>query len=408
MSNRLDHSRSSLAARARVVRALVRRSALASWPLVFAVACGVEEHPHAAQTDVSVGGKFAPPPPSTGGLPAATGGTSASTGGVAPTATGGASATGTGGASNTGGLTSAGGLKSTGGAPGATGGVGTTGGAGMAGGTGGAVATGGGPAATGGSSGVTVDINGTLIPKEDVIAFVHLGHSNMAGRSTSPSASRPYHFSETNLRAWIYRAGAWSPALEPNTAGDRDGKAGKMGGPGTALLKEAVALAPTRYFVSLGYGIGSAYCTQFLPGGLYYDQVMAAPKALKGKVTFGAIVIMLGITERHGTAADISGYPQCINQLVTAIRSDLAEPNLPLLINDYEMGSTGAELSPTGTFAQQIIPRIKTIPSVVANSALVPADSIAMQDDHHFNLDGQRTFAQRVLSVMKDKGWIKW
>jgi hypothetical protein len=253
-----------------------------------------------------------------------------------------------------------------------------------------------------------VDINGTMLPKESVIGFIHIGHSNMAGRTSSPSGSRPYHFTEMNLRAWIYRAGSWSPALEPNTAGDADAKRANQGGPGTSLLKQAVDLAPTRYFVSMGYGIGSAYCSQFLPGALYYDQFMAAPKALKGKITFGAIVVMLGITERHGTAADISGYAQCINKLTTAIRNDLGEPNLPLLITEYEAGATGAELSPTGTFAQQIIPVIKTIPSVVSNSALVPTDSIAMQDDHHFNLDGHKTWSGRVLSIMKTKGWFPW
>ena len=72
------------------------------------------------------------------------------------------------------------------------------------------------------------------------------------------------------------------------------------------------------------------------------------------------------------------------------------------------MGATGTELSPTGTFAQQIIPQIKMIPSVVSNSALVPTDSIAMQDDHHFNLDGQKTWSGRVLSIMKMKGWFPW
>jgi hypothetical protein len=385
--------------------------------LALVVSCGVEEHPHPIQADISVGGKVAPPPPSpTGGSPSAAGGTT--TGGTG-TAAGGTPIVGTGGSStaggstNTGGTSTTGGMSTSGGMPGggapSTGGASATSGGTAAGGPGsatGGTATGG--TATGGRSGITIDINGTVLPKEDVIAFIHLGHSNMAGRSARPTASRPYHFTETNLRGWIYRAGNWTPALEPNTAGDQDAKRFNQGGPGTALLKEAVALAPTRYFVSLGYGIGSAYCSQFLPGSLYYDPLIAAPKALKGKITFGAIVIMLGITERHGTAADISGYPECINKLVTAIRTDLAEPNLPLLLTDYEMGSTGTELSPTGAFGQQIIPQIRRVPSVVSNSAIVPTDNIAMQDNHHFDLDGQREFAKRVLSVMQTKGWIRW
>lgn len=259
-------------------------------------------------------------------------------------------------------------------------------------------------------SGITVDINGTILPKENVVAFIHFGHSNMAGRASSPQESRPYFFEEQNLYAWVFRNGNWTVALEPDTAGDSGnmGFGGVLGGPGTALLKTAAEMAPNHYFVSLGFGKGSAYCSQFLPGGLYYDQVMASALQLKGKVTFAAIVIMLGITERHGTAEDISGYPDCINQLATQIRTDLEEPNLPLLLNDYEMESTGEELKPDGVFAQQIIPRIQMVPSVVANSALVPTDGLGMQDDHHFNLEGYREYVQRLLSIMKDKGWFPW
>jgi hypothetical protein len=254
-----------------------------------------------------------------------------------------------------------------------------------------------------GRSGITVDINGTVLPKEDVIAFVHVGHSNMLGYGNRPTASRAYHFTEMNLRAWKYKNNTWSPALE-RTAGTGN----NLAGPGTSLLKEALALAPARYFVSLGYGVGSAYCSQFLRGGLYYDQFMAAPLALKGKVTFGAIVLMLGITERHGTAQDIANYPNCINEVATAIRTDLGEPNLPLLLCDYEMGATGAELSPNGTFAQQIIPKIREVPNVVMRSAIVPTDGLGMQDDHHFDLDGQREWARRAVTILKEKGWFPW
>jgi hypothetical protein len=166
-------------------------------------------------------------------------------------------------------------------------------------------------------------------------------------------------------------------------------------------------MAPGKYFVSLGFAVGSAYCSQFLPGALYYDQLIAAPKAMKGRATFGAIVIMLGITERHGTAADITGYPDCINKLVTAIRTDVGEPNLPLLITDYEANATG-ELAPTAAFAQSIIPQIRKVPMVVSNSSLVPTDGLMMEDDHHFNFDGHKVWTGRVLQIMKDKGWAPW
>jgi hypothetical protein len=253
---------------------------------------------------------------------------------------------------------------------------------------------------------VTTDLGGTPVTKENLIAFIHIGHSNMAGRATGPSATRPYFFTQTDPHAWMYHVGN-PPALakEPYTADDD--LSGTYGGPGTALLKAAVAMAPSKYFLSLGFGKTSAYCSQFLPGALYYDTLMKAPLAIKDHVTFGAIVIMLGITERHGTAADVSGYSQCINQLVTAIRKDVGRPDLPLLITDYEQNATGA-LAVNQAFPQSIIPEIHKIPMVVSNSALVPTDGLPMEDDHHFNFDGHKIWTGRVIQIMKDKGWFPW
>jgi hypothetical protein len=374
------------------------RSRVAALGLLLG-ACGVEEHPHEEATmDVGAGGVMFRPPPAGdtggsgspgGGAPPASSGAGPASGG-APASGGGAPVVGGGGAAPVAGL---GGRAPVAGLGGSAPVAGLGGGAAPAAGSGNGA----------GRSGITVDINGTVLPKEDVIAFVHVGHSNMLGYGNRPTASRAYHFTEMNLRAWKYKGNTWSPALE-RTAGTGN----NLAGPGTSLLKEALALAPSRYFVSLGYGVGSAYCSQFLRGGLYYDQFMAAPLALKGKVTFGAIVLMLGITERHGTAQDIANYPNCINQVATAIRTDLGEPNLPLLLCDYEMGATGSELSPTGTFAQQIIPKIREVPNVVTRSAIVPTDGLGMQDDHHFNLDGQREWARRAVTILKEKGWFPW
>jgi hypothetical protein len=264
----------------------------------------------------------------------------------------------------------------------------------------------GGAGGTAAPSGATLDLGGVQVAKEDAIAFIHFGHSNMAGRATGPAATRPYYFDQTDPHAWMYHVGK-PPELakEPYTA--CDDLSGRYGGPGTALLKQAVALAPDKYFISLGFAKTSAYCSQFLPGSLYYDSVMEDALAIKDRVTFAAIVIMLGITERHGTSADISGYSACINKLVTAVRKDIGRPDLPLLITDYEQEASGL-LNVSSAFAQSIIPEIRKIPSVVSNSALVPTDGLSMEDDHHFDLDGHKVWTGRVLQIMKDKGWFPW
>lgn len=346
-----------------------RRVPLALLVLASA-ACGVVEYPHDVQA-IDTSDDFGP----LGGTPAVqpTAGTSA--GGVATLPTGGAGVVGVGGGGAGGGLPTAG-----------SGGSGPVGSGGVA----------------GGASGVTITLGGVNVPKEKAIAFIHVGHSNMAGQARTPQSSRAYHMTETHPHAFMYHAGS-SPtlAIEPKTAG------GPGGGPGTALVKEAAVAAPDYYFVSLGYGKPSAYCSQFLPNALYYNDLIAGPKAIKGRVTFGGIFIYLGITERHGSAADLNGFPDCINKLVTAIRTDIGEPNLPALMNDYEVDGSG-EFAVTGAVATAIMPQIAKTPSVVSNFALVSSDGVGMEDDHHFNFDGQRMWVQRAFQTMKDKGWRFW
>ena len=154
---------------------------------------------------------------------------------------------------------------------------------------------------------------------------------------------------------------------------------------------------------------------------------MAGALEIKDKVTWAAIMIYLGITERHGTTADINNYPQCINSLVTQIRKDLGQPNLPLIINDYEMGTTGP-LAPGSAFYNAIRPKEQMVPMVVSNSALIETDDPSMPgvpcstakgcipiqddhsttDDHHFSLDGHKEYVRRLLAAMQQKGWFPW
>src|SRR3954469_1833738 len=99
--------------------------------------------------------------------------------------------------------------------------------------------------------GAGVSIEGTFVPRDRVVVFLHLGHSNMAGRATGPAALKPF-FYDTDPHLWAYARGAmWRPAKEP-TAGDMG--TGNAAGPGMAILRTALAAAPDRFFVSIGHG----------------------------------------------------------------------------------------------------------------------------------------------------------
>ena len=131
-------------------------------------------------------------------------------------------------------------------------------------------------------------------------------------------------------------------------------------------------------------------------------------KQLKGNVTFAGVVIMLGITDgEHLPTSQVPSFPSRVAQLVSDIRADLGEPNLPVLFCDYEQMATG-DLAPTGSVGLVMKPLIAMLPGMIPNLVLVPTDGLSMQDDHHFDMQGQKDWAARVIMLMQSKGWWKW
>jgi len=347
--------------------------------------CGLQAHP-GAEPPIEMPDTGGSPSSSTGGNP------SSNTGGTgSPTDTGGKGSP-SGGSSGTGGSSS-----------GHDAGTSATGGSGRDAG----VATGGTPATgTGGAapSGAGLTINGTFVPKEKAVAFIHFGHSNMRGYATTPSSLRSYFF-DTVPGLWSYK-GSFTAAKEP-TAPETGTQT--QAGPGMAILHSAKAAAASDVqFISIGYGIGSKTSVDYQKGGLYYPIFMKWANALKGNVTFGGIVIMLGITDgEHLPTAQVPAFPSRVAQLVSDIRADLGEPNLPVLFCDYEQNATGT-LAPTGSVGMVMQPLVRMLPGMISKLVLVPTDGIEMQDDHHFDMQGHKTWADRVIMLMQTNGWFPW
>lgn len=361
----------------------------------LSLSCGVQEHPQSL-----------PPVPGSGGQTFGSGGS-----GVP----------GTGGRSSTGSGSGGSGVTSSGGAPLiGSGGSGApspgSGGALPGGGSGGGPGSGGQTAPTPGSGGAAVPsgagvmINGTFVPKEKAIVFIHFGHSNMRGQAIDPASLHSY-FYDTQPNLWTYQGNnVFQLAKEP-TAPEANITAA---GPGTALLKTASAMTSPNsgyQFISIGRGIGSDTTVDYLPTGLVYPSfVTNRAKQLVGKVTFGAAFIMLGITERHLPAAMEPGYPGRVQTIVTALRNDLGEPNLPVLYCDYEQNATGT-LAPTGSVGVVILPLTRMLPTLIKNLVLVPTDNIPRadyEDDHHFNMTGHQIWATSAIGLMVSNGWFPW
>jgi hypothetical protein len=228
----------------------------------------------------------------------------------------------------------------------------------------------------------------------------------MAGRAEGPASLRPF-FTDTHPQLWMYaKGGSFRPAREP-TAGD-SGSEGKTG-PGVAILKTALTSAPSTVFISIGHGHSGAaggYCPSFRKGKLLWPTFMDAAVELKGKVVFGALFTMFGITEYHVPDGPAQ-VGDCILGLVNEIRAELGAPEMALMVGDWNMGGTGI-YSPTGEYGRAARPALAAIPMRDMRAGLIPTDGLAMEDDRHLNMAGHKMWAERAFMIMTEKGWTPW
>jgi hypothetical protein len=278
------------------------------------------------------------------------------------------------------------------------------------------------PSASGG-----VTINGVAYSADKVVVFVHVGHSNMAGRATGPAIHKPY-FYETDAALWSYHymnpiqaAGpfVWRPAKEPMSP---DVMTGDKAGPGMALLRAAKVVAkPGTQLAAIGHGhsgMQGGNCRGYRRDGILYRIAMGPAMALRGKVTFGGIFTMLGVTERHLSANDQAGFLECMKGLAQDMRTDLGEPNLPFIVGDWDWADDRDAAAVAA--GKVIIPQLKMIPTVIPRAALVPLDGFKYstlrptppdthwEDGHHFSMTGHKEWGLRAVKILVDKGWASW
>jgi hypothetical protein len=177
-----------------------------------------------------------------------------------------------------------------------------------------------------------------------------------------------------------------------------------------AILHTALAHAPDSYIISIGYGHSGAtdgYCPNFRRKGLFYSLFMDAAKELKGKVTFGGIYTMLGITEYHLGPAGLNSFADCLAGIAQDVREDLGEPNLPLMVGDWNQGGMGI-YAPGSQYGVIVRPQIQMVPGKTTHAAVIPTDGLPMEDDRHLNMMGHKMWAERGYKLMSDKGWAPW
>jgi hypothetical protein len=250
---------------------------------------------------------------------------------------------------------------------------------------------------------------------DKVIAFVHIGHSNMAGRATQPASLHPY-FYDVDPKLWSFHGAdmilgkppwTWRAAKEPLSP---DATTGSMAGPGMAILHAAQTLNPDLFFTSTGHGHSGemgGYCSNYRKGGLLYEIAMAPARQLRGHVTWGGIFTMLGTTERHLDTATQMVFADCMAHVAADMRADLGDPNIPFMMSDFEMTATG-DTSPNLPYAKIIIAQLRIAVMNIPRSALIPTDMLPIEGSHHFTMAGHKEWALRGMQIMKQKGFAPW
>ena len=263
--------------------------------------------------------------------------------------------------------------------------------------------------------GGAITINGMQVPKEKVLVFLHIGHSNMAGRVTTPAVAATAHLRNAP-QLWSYAKGGtfWQPAKEPLSADSMTGSCGGVGcaglpagaGPGMSILRAALAAAPDAYIVSIGRGQSGTtggYCRNFRKGGLLYDFVMGPAMELKGRVTFAAVWTMLGLSEVNDRS-NSSRFGDCMAGVASDMRGDLGEPDLPFVFGDWEDGAED-DLAPDSSTGRIIIPQLRALPMRVPRSVVIPTDGLPINplDGHHYDLTGHKLWAERGHRPAEDE-----
>jgi hypothetical protein len=252
-----------------------------------------------------------------------------------------------------------------------------------------------------------VTINGMAVAKENVVVFLHLGHSNMAGRTTGPASMRPLNF-DTHPMLWAYaKGGMFRPAKEP-LSGDYLTRTG--GGPGMSILHTALGMAPQKYIVSIGRGhdgsIGG-HCRNFRRGALLWDYVMGPAMELKGKVTWGGIWVMLGVNEFRRDPSNIPRFNECLSGIASDMRTDLGDPNIPFILGDWEAGARG-DFDPTKDYAITTRAQMRLAIMNTPRAVLIPTEGLPMYDDHHYDFVGYKMWAERGFNLLKMGNLVPW
>ncbi len=224
------------------------------------------------------------------------------------------------------------------------------------------------------------------LTRDRFVVYLMIGHSNMDGRSRDPDL-------EPHPRAWRYASGRevpWVLAVD-----------GKRGGPFMPMLKGLAEVYPDRYFAVIHRGVsGGSIVKHFRRGERRYDELIKAAREIRPHATLGGVLSMLGrIESKKQDMAERFGDDYAA--MIREFREDLDDPTLPFVVTQIEAESPRRE-----KYQDPIEAGIAALPERLPHVAVIPTDGLPLTDATHFNTEGYRGWAERVVRTVRRRRWV--
>jgi hypothetical protein len=252
--------------------------------------------------------------------------------------------------------------------------------------------------------GYCVVLNGVNVPKDKLICYLFIGHSNMEGYGGIPDTV-------TNPRVWAYSEtlGFWNARDPVETTYNSPS-------PFMPFLKKMADLYPDYYFCGIKVTqAGMSMSSQFLRNMPKYTQIMQTVGPIKDSVTLGGIIAMFGWLE--GSSDSLS---QCfdvdVNTMLSEFREDLGIPDLPMIMGRYEQNADTTKQGYTQfyTYRSRMIAQLEQLQSTdslqhrIMLTPFLPVPKTMYYDDHHYNADGYNLWSNTGAEILYSSNWNSW
>ena len=227
-----------------------------------------------------------------------------------------------------------------------------------------------------------------------IITYIFLGHSNMA--------------------AWCDKICS-DTVQQKNTLmyGSENGfYHGKPVSTVVCFLHEMGIRYPQFTFCGAYYASGGKKIKEMGAGDNLYDKMIKDLKNISGCSTIGGILTMFGFPEGEdsGDAENVSNeYMRLLNDIQKTVNNY----TLPCIVGRYEENDikTNNEAGKYYTYKNIVIKRIEEIERRAAFVKLSPIRAIpraCFSDDHHYNCDGYKIWAEDAAALIQMNNFDFW